>query len=45
MARHWPRFSPRTIDLPVERLTTEGPVQNIELMEAGEAKLGFVTME
>ena len=34
----------RTLDLPVERLATEGPVQNIELMEAGEAKLGFVTL-
>src|SRR6478735_7583921 len=34
----------RTLDLPVERLATEGPVQNIELMEAGEAKLGFVTI-
>src|SRR5262249_13923163 len=34
----------RTLDLPVERLATEGPVQNIELMEAGEAKLGFVTV-
>ena len=33
----------RTLDLPVERLATEGPVQNIELMEAGEAKLGFVS--
>jgi uncharacterized protein len=34
----------RTLDLPVVRLATEGPVQNIELMEAGEAKLGFVTI-
>src|SRR5262249_56728082 len=34
----------RTLDLPVERLATEGPVQNIELMEPGEAKLGFVTI-
>jgi len=33
----------RTLDLPVVRLATEGPVQNIELLEAGEAKLGFVT--
>jgi uncharacterized protein len=33
-----------TLDLPVERLATEGPVQNIELMEGGEAKLGFVTI-
>jgi TRAP transporter TAXI family solute receptor len=34
----------RALDLPVERLATEGAVQNIELMEAGEAKLGFVTI-
>jgi len=34
----------RTLDLPVERLATDGPMQNIELMEAGEAKLGFVTI-
>jgi uncharacterized protein len=34
----------RTLDLPVQRLATEGPVQNIELMEAGEVKLGFVTI-
>ncbi len=34
----------RALDLPVMRQPTEGPVQNIELMEAGEAKLGFVTI-
>jgi len=34
----------RTLDLPVVRLATEGPAQNIELLEAGEAKLGFVTI-
>jgi TRAP transporter TAXI family solute receptor len=34
----------RTLDLPVARLATEGPAQNIELLEAGEAKLGFVTV-
>jgi uncharacterized protein len=34
----------RTLDLPVVRLATDGPVQNIELMEAGEARLGFVTV-
>ena len=34
----------RTLDLPVVRLATEGPVENIELMEAGEARLGFVTV-
>jgi uncharacterized protein len=34
----------RTLDLPVARLATEGPAQNIELLEAGEAKLGFVTI-
>jgi uncharacterized protein len=33
----------RALDLPVERLATDGP-KNIELMEAGEAKLGFVTI-
>ena len=30
----------RALDLPVERLATEGAVQNIELMEAGEARIG-----
>ena len=34
----------RALDLPVARLATEGPTQNIELLEAGEAKLGFVTI-
>src|SRR5438067_9078646 len=34
----------RTLDLPVVRLATEGPAQNIVLLEAGEAKLGFVTI-
>jgi TRAP transporter TAXI family solute receptor len=34
----------RTLDLPVVRMPTEGPVQNIELLEAGEAKLGFITI-
>jgi TRAP transporter TAXI family solute receptor len=34
----------RTLDLPVVRLATDGPAQNIELLEAGEAKLGFVTI-
>ena len=34
----------RSLDLPVVRAPTEGPVQNIELMESGEAKLGFVTI-
>src|SRR5436305_5115529 len=33
----------RALDLPVLRLVTEGPAQNIELLEAGEARLGFVT--
>src|SRR5947207_11069586 len=33
----------RILDLPVVRLATEGPAQNIELLEAGEARLGFVT--
>ena len=34
----------RTLELPVVRLATEGPAQNIELLEQGEAKLGFVTI-
>src|SRR5262249_46167931 len=34
----------RTLDLPVVRMPTEGPVQNIELLEAGQARLGFVTI-
>jgi uncharacterized protein len=34
----------RALDLPVTMRPTEGPAQNIELLEAGEAKLGFVTM-
>jgi TRAP transporter TAXI family solute receptor len=33
----------RVLGLPVVRLATEGPAQNIELLEAGEARLGFVT--
>lgn len=31
------------LDLPVDRRATEGPVQNIALLEAGEIQLGFVT--
>ena len=34
----------RVLELPVTREVTEGPIQNIELLEAGEAKLGFVTV-
>ena len=34
----------RALDLPVVRQATEGPLQNIELMEAGQIQLGFVTM-
>jgi TRAP transporter TAXI family solute receptor len=34
----------RALDLPVAMRPTEGPVENIELLEAGEAKLGFVTV-
>ena len=34
----------RTLGLPVIRLATDGPAQNIELLEAGEAKIGFVTI-
>jgi uncharacterized protein len=34
----------RALDLPVAMRPTEGPTENIALMEAGEAKLGFVTV-
>jgi TRAP transporter TAXI family solute receptor len=34
----------RALDLPVVPLATEGPTQNIELLEAGKAELGFVTI-
>jgi uncharacterized protein len=34
----------RALELPVTRLATEGPGQNIELLEAGETKLAFVTL-
>lgn len=34
----------RNLDLPVAMRPTDGPTQNIELMEAGEARLGFVTV-
>ena len=37
------RLLTRALALPVMRLPTEGPAQNIELLESGEAKLGFVT--
>jgi len=33
----------RALDLPVNRLATEGPVQNIALLEAGDIQLAFVT--
>lgn len=33
----------RALDLPVTMRPTEGPAQNIELLEAGETKLAFVT--
>jgi TRAP transporter TAXI family solute receptor len=33
----------RILELPVVRLATEGPAQNIEMLETGEARLGFVT--
>src|SRR3984893_14136318 len=33
----------RALDLPVTREPTEGPSENIERIEAGEIKLGFVT--
>jgi uncharacterized protein len=38
------RILTRSLDLPVVRLATEGPAENIELMERGEARLGFVTI-
>src|SRR5438876_1237121 len=38
------RILTRELDLPVVMRTTEGPVENIALLEAGEAKLGFVTV-
>lgn len=34
----------RSLGLPVVRLATDGPAQNIEMLEAGEAKIGFVTI-
>src|SRR5580704_1205837 len=38
------RILTRALELPVTMVPTEGPAQNIDLLEAGEAKLGFVTM-
>src|SRR3954465_7879320 len=37
------RILTRELGLPVVMRATEGPAENIALMEAGEAKLGFVT--
>ena len=34
----------RSLGLPVVRLATDGPAQNIEMLEAGEVKIGFVTI-
>jgi TRAP transporter TAXI family solute receptor len=34
----------RSLGLPVAEVTTEGPSQNIQMIEAGEAQLGFVTV-
>jgi uncharacterized protein len=34
----------RALDLPVVTRPTEGPAENVALLEAGEAKLGFVTI-
>src|SRR6478736_4307767 len=34
----------RALDLPVVTRPTEGPAENVALLEAGEAKLGFVTV-
>jgi TRAP transporter TAXI family solute receptor len=33
----------RALNLPVAALPTDGPVQNIELLESGQANIGFVT--
>ena len=38
------RILSRDLDLPVVMRPTEGPAENIALMEAGEARLGFVTV-
>ena len=38
------RILTRELGLPVSMRPTEGPNQNIELMEAGEIQLGFVTL-
>jgi len=37
------RILTRDLGLPVAMRPTEGPAENIALLEAGEAKLGFVT--
>lgn len=34
----------RALDMPVSERTTEGPSENIRLIEAGEAQIGFVTI-
>ncbi|HQR53086.1 MAG TPA: TAXI family TRAP transporter solute-binding subunit [Burkholderiales bacterium] len=34
----------RSLDVPVAEQTTEGPRENIQLIEAGDAQIGFVTM-
>lgn len=38
------RILTRALDLPVAERTTEGPNQNIQMIEAGDAQLGFVTI-
>jgi TRAP transporter TAXI family solute receptor len=38
------RILTRALGLPVIRLATGGPAENIELLKKGEARLGFVTM-
>ncbi len=38
------RILSRDLDLPVVMRPTEGPAENIALLEAGEARLGFVTV-
>ena len=42
MARGW-RLLTQELDLPVVMRPTEGPSQNILLLETGEIQIGFVT--
>lgn len=38
------RILTRALDLPVTARTTEGPVENVKLLESGEIQLAFVTL-